>query len=552
MKTSRTETPTPRRRRDLTIFERRENEEEGQDPPEPEVGHGLKALVREPRNRAANVVYLRPRNSPLDKRTQVEQPVVLTANATQPATEAPGGDTPRGRTAYMWIAVCKLAGQAWKIGRRPITIPTGPSTSRPLLALVSCLATLIVSLPFAIDAELARASSSTASAELASVHPPSRPQTQPVPAISIDAKPTSGRPAAKAKVVPNKPAESAKSPRLTDPAGPETWINAYCPLAGVSIPTDPDLMVGAPRTYRGEQARHLSIDLYAPYGTPVHAAAKGYVVYVSHDYSEPSEDFRNRMLDVCATHGDTPGSIYRLLVGRHVIVNCGILNGHYVEMHYNHLSWVPEGLKTGDRVEAGDLLGRVGNSGTSNGARGTHEDAHLDFQITIDEKPMGMGMASASQVAMFSRILRPMPACSLAPTVSSPVSQGGAMKLPRTPVRVRNGNADSPAPSPSPRTFDLPPAIVVDAAPEIDEGASASTVGSLTREADSSEATEPVAPSSSTTVKASEGFPLPEPAPIPSPDGASLDDTVQSSECRPPLSLQEHKPEQKGGDESAA
>lgn len=46
---------------------------------------------------------------------------------------------------------------------------------------------------------------------------------------------------------------------------------------------------------------------------------------------------------------------------------------------YAHLSAVA--VSEGDSVQPGEMIGQVGNSGTSAGVRGTHEDAHLHFEL---------------------------------------------------------------------------------------------------------------------------------------------------------------------------
>lgn len=98
---------------------------------------------------------------------------------------------------------------------------------------------------------------------------------------------------------------------------------------------------GAPR---GTDRRHEGVDIFAPRGTPVRSATRGLVVAVRE----------------------------RGLGGRQVWVLGPAGERHY----YAHLeAWAP-GLATGDAVDAGTLLGTVGDTGN---ARGT--PPHLHYGI---------------------------------------------------------------------------------------------------------------------------------------------------------------------------
>lgn len=178
------------------------------------------------------------------------------------------------------------------------------------------------------------------------------------------------------------------------------------PVSGVPVPRDPDLLVDAPRRYRGVRARHKSVDFYCERGTPVMAAAAGVVIHIDRDYEEMTTSFRNGLLDQTVAIGDTPPVLYDLLTGRHILIDHGLIDGHHVVTAYNHLSAVRSVLRVGTAVKAGDSIGLVGNSGTSSAARGAlWDDCHLDFSILVDEVPLGAGMAPADQVVLFQSIL---------------------------------------------------------------------------------------------------------------------------------------------------
>lgn len=92
----------------------------------------------------------------------------------------------------------------------------------------------------------------------------------------------------------------------------------------------------------GDYRAHLGVDLAAPYGTSVKTVASGVVDFVG-------------------TFGEA---------GRMVRVRHG---GGY-QTAYLHLSAYAPGIRVGSRVAQGDVIGRVGSSGTTTGP-------HLDYRI---------------------------------------------------------------------------------------------------------------------------------------------------------------------------
>jgi hypothetical protein len=99
---------------------------------------------------------------------------------------------------------------------------------------------------------------------------------------------------------------------------------------------------------RGFSRFHSGIDLMAPYGSPVHAAAAGTVIYAGRYYAY------GNMIDI--RHED--GSVTR----------------------YAHLSRFAAAVRPGAAVEAGAEIGAVGTSGNAHGA-------HLHFEVRIDGRP---------------------------------------------------------------------------------------------------------------------------------------------------------------------
>lgn len=94
---------------------------------------------------------------------------------------------------------------------------------------------------------------------------------------------------------------------------------------------------------------HEGIDLVAPTGTPIHAAADGVVVGAA-----PNGRYGNWI------RVDHPGRLSTV---------------------YGHLSGFAPGIEPGRMVSRGDVIGYVGNTGRSTGA-------HLHFELLVDGRPV--------------------------------------------------------------------------------------------------------------------------------------------------------------------
>jgi|SRR6478736_1071990 murein DD-endopeptidase MepM/ murein hydrolase activator NlpD len=96
---------------------------------------------------------------------------------------------------------------------------------------------------------------------------------------------------------------------------------------------------------RGFSHFHTGIDLMAPYGSPIRAAAGGTVVYAGWYFAY------GRIVDI--RHAD--GLITR----------------------YGHMSAFASGIAPGEPVAAGEVIGRVGTTGRAHGP-------HVHFEVRVD------------------------------------------------------------------------------------------------------------------------------------------------------------------------
>ena len=96
---------------------------------------------------------------------------------------------------------------------------------------------------------------------------------------------------------------------------------------------------------RGFSAVHSGVDLMAPYGSPIRAAAGGTVLYTGWYYAY------GKIVDI--QHAD--GVITR----------------------YAHMSAFSPGIAHGTPVSAGEIIGQIGTTGRAHGA-------HVHFEVRID------------------------------------------------------------------------------------------------------------------------------------------------------------------------
>ena len=120
------------------------------------------------------------------------------------------------------------------------------------------------------------------------------------------------------------------------------------------------LYYGAPREHR--KGIHGGIDYYGKIGDPVYAYA-------------PGTAYRRTQYD---KNGKLSGGGHYI----RIVHDDKKKFGDYAD--YMHLDKFIAG--DGQRVNAGDLIGLVGNSGTTSGRKGLNSGAHLHFQISVNGK----------------------------------------------------------------------------------------------------------------------------------------------------------------------
>ncbi|WP_202081008.1 M23 family metallopeptidase [Caldalkalibacillus salinus] len=157
------------------------------------------------------------------------------------------------------------------------------------------------------------------------------------------------------------------------------------PIPDATISTRASHLPGAPRDYRN--GYHEGIDWYSGTSgrvidqqTPVQSVADGTVVRVDHDYVEMTREEREGLLSWSHELDDTPAYILDKLRGMSVWVQYD----QGVMIRYAHLSQVEAHLEVGQSVARGDVLGYVGNTGTSYAINGDEDGGlHLHADLLI-------------------------------------------------------------------------------------------------------------------------------------------------------------------------
>jgi murein DD-endopeptidase MepM/ murein hydrolase activator NlpD len=179
------------------------------------------------------------------------------------------------------------------------------------------------------------------------------------------------------------------------------------PFPGAKLPPRPRSYPGARRLYR--YGMHEGVDLYGldvaglGIGSPVHAIADGTVIRADVDYVEMTPAEFEAVIARTEKEHRTPPDLTEKLRGQQVHVQ----HDNGVQSWYAHLSGITPGIVPGHVVEQGDVVGKVGVSGTSSGAYGLRDGAHLHFEIWIDGRYLGQGLSLYETMRLWEAVFEP-------------------------------------------------------------------------------------------------------------------------------------------------
>lgn len=172
-------------------------------------------------------------------------------------------------------------------------------------------------------------------------------------------------------------------PQINDPAVLESLRGLLMPIGGSDIPQRENQMPGAPRHYR--YGVHEGADFYWQAGTAVRAVAPGTVIRAMTDYQLPTQEMFANWSFTVQSLGYTSPEAHDFYRGRQVwIEHEGGLITRYV-----HLSAIDTMISEGTTVEAGQIIGAVGNTGSPVSLESPNTDAHLHFELWLNDHYLG-------------------------------------------------------------------------------------------------------------------------------------------------------------------
>lgn len=186
-------------------------------------------------------------------------------------------------------------------------------------------------------------------------------------------------------------------------------LSAYVfPIEGGSLPFWPRLYPGAIRGYR--LGVHEGIDIFfwnAPegfgIGSPVLAMSAGRVVRALVDYVDLTTAEYNLLVDRAAAAGETPREVLDRFSGMQVVID----HGSGVRTVYSHLNSIAPGVEEGAIVQAGDVIGTVGVTGTQGEVEPDMAAPHLHFEIWIGDRYLGKGVTIAETMWWLEQAIGP-------------------------------------------------------------------------------------------------------------------------------------------------
>ena len=186
-------------------------------------------------------------------------------------------------------------------------------------------------------------------------------------------------------------------------------LKLLLPCENINISNKSSRLPNAPRKYRN--GVHRGIDFFANWGTDIRSVAPGVVIRSDHNYKEYPADFREKMLQSCGIVGHTPSDIFNnVLLGKSIIIDHGfnLVPGFRTISIYAHLSSIKENIVGGTKVNAGQIIGKTGNTGTRPSTLGTKKEAHLHWELILqkdnEEIYLGEGMTYEPLYKMLSEI----------------------------------------------------------------------------------------------------------------------------------------------------
>ncbi len=171
--------------------------------------------------------------------------------------------------------------------------------------------------------------------------------------------------------------------RLNDPEQLAGLDDFVVPIGGSNITFRDFQMPGAPRHYR--LGVHNGLDFYWQPGTKVLAAGDGTIIRADIDYVGPTAADLALWSAETSRLGYTAPEILDNYLGRQIWIE----HEQGIVTRYAHLRSIEPGLQPGTAVTRGQAIGEVGNSGSPASLESEFSDAHLHFELWVDDLFLG-------------------------------------------------------------------------------------------------------------------------------------------------------------------
>ncbi|MFO7681469.1 MAG: M23 family metallopeptidase [Chloroflexota bacterium] len=188
----------------------------------------------------------------------------------------------------------------------------------------------------------------------------------------------------------NQPQRAAHVPGAALLVGPQPHdpqvlasISGFAPPIGWELSPRDLQMPGAPRHYR--LGVHEGADFYWARDSQVFAAADGVVIRALHDYTPPFPAAFAAMRAQAFELGYTSAEALDFYRGQQVWLH----HENGLVSRYIHLGSIAWNIAEGDTVTQGQWIGTVGNSGSPASLESPDSDAHLHFELWLDDHYIG-------------------------------------------------------------------------------------------------------------------------------------------------------------------
>ena len=213
-----------------------------------------------------------------------------------------------------------------------------------------------------------------------------------------------GQPERQATVEGDPPTASL---RAYDPAVLDSLRGLSMPIDGAHFTSRDFQAPGAPRHYR--LGVHEGSDFYTSTAgvtvdrsTEVRAVADGVVVRAMLDYTPLTAARAQAWAGEWQRLGYTPPEVLDGYRGQQVWIEH---EGGLVS-RYAHLGRIAQGIEVGTRVEQGQVIGTVGNSGTPASLNGPNGEVHLHLELWLDDHYVGQFMRPIETREWMEKILQ--------------------------------------------------------------------------------------------------------------------------------------------------